>query len=154
MDFEIERVFFEFYNGNNGEYLGKINIKLNEDIMSHPSMRNFLSLIQGSRGSSYKGVLFDWWYGNPIGGRVKPVILPSKNKNRHVDKWETNLGDIIQRYPDYYDANYSQIEIMFDKYSTNSPKLGSVIKSDLKFLQQLKSKKLPLKVSDCGIMID
>ena len=152
MDLEIERVFIDICHKGDGEYLGRIRIQLNEDIKSHPAMRNFLSLIQGSRGSSYKGV--DFGTGRNSFGGVNPVILPSKDENRHVDEWKTNLGDIMQCNPDCNDANYSRIQIMFNKISTTSPKLGSVIKSDLKFLQELKSKNPPLKVSDCGIMID
>ena len=119
---------------------------------SHTSMRNFLSLIQGSRGRSYKGIiLYD--KNNPDGGLVKPVFLPSMHERRLVDEWMANTGDVYQRYPHLNDSRYSVFVITSYKLSVPFPKLGSVV-SDLHILEYLRSKKSRLRVFDCGILID
>ena len=153
IDLKITKVFIDFCDLETEEYLGRIRIKLNEDIKSYSSMRNFLSLIQGSLGSSYKGVDFQRG-GNPYGGDIDPVILPSKDENRFVDEWESDLGDIIQLNPMDDDGLYSEIMIVFGKCSLTEPKLGSIIESDLKFIKDLESKNPLLKVFDCGIIVN
>ena len=152
INLEIKKIFFDLCNENSGEYIGRIKIKINEDMKSHTSMRNFLSLIQGSHVRSYKGIIFnDKNYSN--GGLVTPVFLPSMHERRLVDEWVANIGDVFQRFPHFNDSRYSVFVITSYKLLVPFPKLGSVV-SDLHIFEYLRSNKSKLSIFDCGILID
>ena len=148
------KVFFDICDRKSEEYLGRITIQINEDMKLHPSVKNFILLILGTEGRSYKRIILDY-HCYLMGGLVTPVFVPSEGESRRVDRWETKRGDVYQMYPDHKDARYSEFAITFNKLSIDSPKLGSVINlSDLDFLENVKSKNILLRVFDCGIIIE
>ena len=130
-----------------------MRIKLNEEIALHPARRNFVALMQGNSGKSYKGITFSLL--NTNGGSyfrsesLPPVILPIQGEKREVEKWSTSAGDVSQK-PPMNDFSYAGFDISLDIFWSNSPKLGEVFYEDLQLLKDIKN---DVKVFDCGVNI-
>ena len=125
-------------------------MRLSDHPASHPSRRNFLALVQGIYGSSYKGIHLNFVKENLFykGGCIPPVILPYKEEVREVAEWHSKIGDVNQA-PPMNDDSYSRFNICLNVFRLNSPKLGEIYPDDLKILQDCEK---DLVIADCGVI--
>ena len=131
-------------------------MNLNEETQPLSANENFLSLIQGKTGRSFKKSMIGKIYDNggyPVFGSsfgIEPDILPTKEEKRIVKKWSVKYGDIYQKQTNV-DQNFSDFIIHLENtnLTTNCPKLGTIVKN-VHILSSYKK----YRCIDCGIITE
>ena len=126
---------------------------LNLDVGTRPANQNFISVLKGIAGQTYKGWRFYFngdelcFYSPDYPGAV---ILPSKKEERSVAIWNVKKGHIYQQSPNHDQYfSYFSVKLNNENETTTHPKLGSV-QNNLNF----RTPHTEYRFIDCGIITE
>ena len=143
----------DFGKEGTGDFVERIKLNVNEDTRSLAANRNFLSLVQGNAGRSFRGYCFGYCRDQTIiNWGCPPVInVPSEREKIKVSKWSVKYVDIYQSVEDenYFAFSVFVINLRNENRSTTQPKLGSIV-NKIEILEP----GFLYKLIDCGIITD